>query len=44
MTVLNQDMLKTEDESESLVEAVVDLPPISRLAVPLMNDLSFSRR
>ncbi|KAG0250577.1 hypothetical protein BGZ95_007155, partial [Linnemannia exigua] len=38
------DMLKEEDESESPAEAVVDLPPISRITAPLINDLSFSHK
>lgn len=42
--MLDYDMLETEDQSESLVKAVVDLPSISRITAPLLDDLSFSRK
>lgn len=44
MTVLDYDMLYTEDESESLVDGIVDLPPISRITSSLLDDLTFSRK
>lgn len=37
-------MLKADDESESMAEAVVDLPNISRITAPLLDDLTFSRK
>ncbi|KAH7046518.1 hypothetical protein BKA57DRAFT_537357 [Linnemannia elongata] len=33
-----------EDESESLVDGIVDLPPISRITSLLLDDLTFSRQ
>ncbi|KAF9143249.1 hypothetical protein BGX30_000932 [Mortierella sp. GBA39] len=37
------DMLDTDDGRQSLDEAVVDLPPTSKITAPLLNDLTFSR-
>ncbi|KAF9326569.1 hypothetical protein BGZ91_001874, partial [Linnemannia elongata] len=42
--LVDYDMLYTEDESESLVDGIVDLPPISRITSPLLDDITFSRK
>jgi len=44
MCALDYDMLYAEDESDSQVDAIVDLPPISRITAPLLDDLTFSRK
>jgi hypothetical protein len=41
---LDYDMLKSDDEPVTLADAVVDLPPVSRITAPLLDDLSFSRK